>query len=179
MRHGNSRVRRSCDPCGHARHHFERNRRIVQRLRFLAAASKHERIAAFEPHNPLSIASKPNEKLVDIALRNRLVVATALPYIEQLGVACLDSVSRKQILVGERIVDDRIRRLDQLLSANGDQSRITRASANEKDDAATHAALRSSFPLIDSGSTPIDSHHVAYSDGEISDGLISLRPPQK
>jgi hypothetical protein len=29
------------------------------------------------------------------------------------------------------------------------------------------------------GSTPIFVHHTRYSDGRISDGLISLRPPQK
>jgi hypothetical protein len=32
---------------------------------------------------------------------------------------------------------------------------------------------------ISSGSMPFDSHHCRYANGEISLGLISLRPPQK
>ncbi len=35
------------------------------------------------------------------------------------------------------------------------------------------------YARIASGSRPIDAHHPRYAMGETSDGLISLRPPQK
>ncbi len=41
------------------------------------------------------------------------------------------------------------------------------------------ALYRASGARMAVGSSPFCSHHAAYAIGEISDGLISLRPPQK
>src|SRR6185436_242503 len=74
---------------------------------------------------------------------------------------------------GERIVDDGVGGVDQLLSTHGDQIRLTGSRTDKENLSFAHTALSlasvSWWPCM---------AHFAFSTGEISDGLISLRPPQ-
>ena len=86
MRDGNSGVRRRGDARRHAGHDLERHAGRGERLRFLAAAAEHERIAALEPHDALALASELHEQRVDVVLARRLRAAAALADVVQLDV---------------------------------------------------------------------------------------------
>src|SRR5690349_13792771 len=139
---GNARVRRSRDAGGNPGHNLELDRSIIQPLRLFASASEHERIATFEAHHSLSIPGQPYQQLVDLVLSNRIPLAASLPDVIQLGSSRLPRARRKQRHVGKRIIDNGVGRFDELLPADGEQSRIARASAHQK-----HLALRHGYAL--------------------------------
>ena len=82
--------------------------------------------------------------------------------------AVIDLLGDVEIAAG---VDDRVEpaliRLNESESSDRDEKRDQRDARGPR----THSR-------IVSGSTPIFAHHARYAIGEISDGLISLRPPQ-
>jgi hypothetical protein len=47
---------------------------ILQKFRLFAASPKYERISALQPDDDASLASKPDEQFVDLALRQRMPV---------------------------------------------------------------------------------------------------------
>ena len=55
----------------HAGHDLERHARRGQRLRLLAAAPEHERVAALQPHDAPAGAAELDEQRVDLLLRQR------------------------------------------------------------------------------------------------------------
>ena len=150
---------------------LEGNRRVVQSLRLFASTPEHERVAALEPHHALAFASQLDEEGVDLLLRNRVLRAAALADVVQLGSSGFSRTRREERRVGERVVHDCVRRIDELSALYRDETSVTRTCANEKNSPFYHPALAS-------GESPARSAHALYSMGEISDGLISLRPPQ-
>src|ERR1700674_3121453 len=102
----NPRVRRSgnssCDP----RHNLEGDRSVVQLLRFLAATTEDERIAAFETNDALPFTREPDEKRVDLALAHRVLRPAAFPDVIQLGEARLTGSGGKERRAGQRVIDD-------------------------------------------------------------------------
>ena len=97
----------------------------------------------------------------------------ALPDVIQLGPSRLPRAGRKQRRIRERVVHDCVGRVDELLPSYRDETRITGTSTHEKNLSFVHRcpdSLRSD--------SPTRFAHAWYSTGEISDGLISLRPPQ-
>ena len=96
--------------------------RLRERLRFFAAATEDERIAALQPHDALSFPGFLHEQRVDFLLRQR-VRARFLP-----GENRLRTFRRppQHFGIAEVIVNDHLRLLDALLRAQRDEPEIAR-----------------------------------------------------
>ena len=176
LRHGNPRIRRRSDCRRDPGHDGERHSRQLARERLLAAAAEDERVAALQAHDPFPLLRKAHDQGVRFLLAH-LVAAGALPGVDEL---CRGGRATQELVRRQRVVNHGIRRFERTHSGHGDESRITRAGANNPDVAGGHR--RSPHAVVsrmESGSIPRSSHQQAYATGEISDGLISLRPPQK
>ena len=169
---GNSGVRGRRDPSRDSRNDFEGDRRVVHCLGFFAAAAKYERIAALEAHHAFSVARQFHEQLIDLLLTDRVLGATTFADVKQLGSSRLARTGWKQCRIGERVIDNGVGRFYQLLPPHGDQIRVARPRTDEENLPFSHPTQLASLK------SPICSAQRAYSTGEISDGLISLRPPQ-
>ena len=167
----NSSVRRCGNSGGYAGNYLESNRGIIQSLRLFTSTSEHERVATLEPYHTLAFTSQLDEEGVGLLLRHRFLRAAALPDVVQLRPSRLSRARREQRRVGEGVVHDCVRRVDELSAFYRDETRVTRTRANEENSSFCHPALAS-------GESPARSAQALYSIGDISDGLISLRPPQ-
>ena len=75
VRDGNASVRKRRDGRTDARHDLECDARFAQRLRFFAAATEDERIAALESHDAHAFARFSDCERFDIRLRHRMRAA--------------------------------------------------------------------------------------------------------
>src|ERR1700680_3002961 len=173
VRHRNPRVRGRGDPGRYARNNLEWNRSVVHRLRFLAAAAEHEGITALEAHDTLSFARELHEQCVNLFLGGRVLRPAALANVVKLRPSSCPRARREQRRIGERVVHDGISGVDELFPSYRDETRITGASTDEEDLSFCHR-----YPVLVSAIRPTRFAQVSYSAGEISEGLISLRPPQ-
>ena len=148
MRHRNSGVGGRGDSSGYSGHDLERNARVIERLGFFASAAEDQRITNLETHHPLALAGEAHEQLVDLILTDRFPAATAFPDAIELGMTGLPCVGRKQLAIGERIIDDGVGAIYELPAANGDQRRIARPRPHEIYRAGFHAAFRSLVPIV-------------------------------
>ena len=103
-----------------------------ERERLLAAAAEHERIAALQAHDVAAAAAELDEQLVDQLLRHRC--AGTLADVDQLGVG---SGEREHAGADERVVHDDVGCLQPAQPADGQQLRVARAGADQRDHAAT------------------------------------------
>ena len=137
VRDRNARVGRSRHAGGHAGHDLERHTRRGERLRLLAAAPEHERVAALEAHHALAGPAQFHEQVVGLLLAER-GRAGLLAHVAQLGVRpCAVERARRD----QAVVEDRVGAGDQLQRAARHQARIAGPGAHEVDDAA-HASER-------------------------------------
>jgi hypothetical protein len=138
--HRDAGVRRRRDPGRHAGHDLERDPCGGERLRFLAAASEHERIAPLQPHHALALATQLHEERIDRLLAGRVGAATALADLEHrhawIHAACRTHDRR----IGQRIGGDDVAARQQVATAHRDEARIARPRADEVDDACTRVA---------------------------------------
>lgn len=71
-------------------------------------------------------------------------------------------------------------RLQRIDRGNRDEARVTGPGAGEKDVPRLRRCIHGyAGTRIAAGSISFSTHHASYAMGEISDGFISLRPPQK
>ena len=94
-------------------------------LRFLASASKNERVAAFQSDDSLVLQSSVHKKPVDIFLFHR-VVALGFAYIDHL---CISTSMLENARVNEAVIYHHIRLTYALHASNREQPGIARASA--------------------------------------------------
>jgi len=114
---------RDCGQRRHAWHHLERNVRLRQPERFLAASSEHERVASFQPNDLETLGGEIDEESADLFLvealaRNRQRVCGSFGH--ELG-------------SHEPVVDERVATADELQPARGDQTRVAGACPDEPD----------------------------------------------
>ena len=64
-----SGVGRGGDGGSHARYDLELHTGVIERLRLLATSAEHERVAAFEPDDSLTLLRVADEDAVDVLLR--------------------------------------------------------------------------------------------------------------
>ena len=101
-----------------------------QRLRLLTTTPKDKRIAAFQPHDPLSSARFFHQQRVDVALLHR-VLARLFSRVD-------DFRARRSPLqnlrIAEVIVHDHIGALDDLFHFQSDQADVSRTGSGEVAD---------------------------------------------
>ncbi len=132
VRHGNPRVRRRRHTGGHAGNDLEGHAGRGQRLGLLAAAPEHEGVAALQPHHPLAGPGQLDEQPVRLLLRQRRR-ARLLADVAELGVG---PRALERALRDEAVVEDRVRRGDQLERPARHQARVAGTRAHQVDDAA-------------------------------------------
>jgi hypothetical protein len=129
MGHRDPGPRHSRDPRSDARHNFEIHALRSEHLGLFSAAPKDVGIAALETHHALTRSSHPNQKVVDLFLRYR-VVARHLPHRVELDL-------RRQLgwesRSSEAIEDHDVSLEETLPSAHGEQPWASRAGANQAD----------------------------------------------
>ena len=81
----NSRIGRNCHTGSHTRHNLKVNTGISKRLSLLASPAKYKGITAFEPQHMITQLGLPNENLVNLFLRNKMMVRP-LPHIDGPGI---------------------------------------------------------------------------------------------
>ena len=96
--------------------------RIAEHLELLAPAAEDERVAALEAHD-VEVAPELDEEAVDLLLRQP-VAADA----ERVGGRLVD-----ELLRDEPVVDDGVAGAQPLQPADGDQPRVARPGADERD----------------------------------------------
>ena len=112
MCHWNSGVCRRSNAGCDAGNYLERHRSIVHGLRFFTPASEHERVAALESDDSLTLSRQSHQQLIDLVLRDRIFGAPALADVIQLGSSGLACTAWKQGRIGESIVNDGVGRFD-------------------------------------------------------------------
>jgi hypothetical protein len=87
-----------------------------ERLRLLAAAAEHERIAALQAHDALALVRQPDQQRVDLLLARGVGGTTALADVVQLEgpATSRHGREREQRGIGQRVVDDRVANDEQL-----------------------------------------------------------------
>ena len=128
MRQGNARAGGRGHGGGDARHHFHTNAALVEVKALFAAPAEHVGVPALQTHHFFARLGTLSQKLVDLTLRE-LVLARPLAGIDPLG-----GLGRQiqQGWVRQRVVDDHIRRGDQLPSAQADQCRVPRPGPHQR-----------------------------------------------
>ena len=101
-----------------------------QRQPLLAAPPEDERIATFQPHDPLSLTAEPNQQIVDLLL-GCAVGAGSLADVVQFGVRARPS---QDGAVDEGIEDDGVRFAQELPAPQGEQFRVARPGPNDVND---------------------------------------------
>lgn len=170
------------DPRCHSRNDLEIDYRVIARLRFFASPSEDERISALEPDDALTRSRKLHDEEIDFLLGDGLRVTAALTDKVQLGNSRLFCVRGNDRGIHKRVIDDCVRAFDEILAADSDQTGIARARSDKKNFPCAQppaSSFSDGSASISRGLHPTRLHHDEYSTGEISDGLISLRPPQK
>ena len=75
MREGDTGIRGTAGRGGNSRNHLKRNTLGRQRIDFLSAATEDEGIAALEAHHPLALLGQPHQQMIDVFLRQRVIIA--------------------------------------------------------------------------------------------------------
>ena len=75
MREGDTGIRGTAGRGGNSRNHLKRNTLGRQRIDFLSAATEDKGIAALEPHHPLALLGQPHQQMIDVFLRQRVIIA--------------------------------------------------------------------------------------------------------
>jgi hypothetical protein len=101
-----------------------------ERQGFLAPATEHERVAALEPDHTLATLRRADHQAMDAFLIDR-VPASPLADVEPLGLRR----QLEQIGLHERIVEHEIRVAQTMECTQREQLRISRACADERDQA--------------------------------------------
>jgi hypothetical protein len=127
-----------CHARGHARDDLEAHPRRGERLRLLAAAPEHERVAALQAHDALPGPAQLDELRVDLVLLDGRA-AGLLADVAQLGAGArtIERPGRDQ-----PVVKHDVGACDQLQGAARHQPGVARAGADEVHDAALHARKR-------------------------------------
>ena len=123
----------------HTRHHLDRNPVGGAVDRLLATPAEDEGVTPLEPHDVAAEPGMLDEDLVDPGLRDR-VVARRLPHVDDLDVG---TQHVEQVAWAEPVGDDDVRRGEQLSTADGDESRVTGATADEGNPSHQGASVRS------------------------------------
>jgi len=105
VRERDAGVRTSGDGRRNAGYDLERNACARQADRLLRTARKHERIAAFEPHDPLASATKLDQLFGDRILKRAVALAEAFTHVAHLGVR----TELEQRGMRERVVQHHLR----------------------------------------------------------------------
>jgi hypothetical protein len=138
MGHGDPRVG-GCRHAGRdARDDLEPDTRRGQRLRLLAAAPEHERVAAFQPHHAPPRGGPLDQLRVDLVLLDRRP-SRLLADVAELR-AGTGAVQRP--VWDQPVVEHHIGARDQLQRTPGHQPGVARAGPDEIHDAALHARKR-------------------------------------
>ena len=129
MAYGNSCVGRYRNGRGNARNNLEFHAGIHKLQGFFAAATKHEGVAALEAGNSRTrhFAGELHQQLIDFGLLY-LVVLRHLAYIHHL---CLRIAHPEYSKGHQTVVNHHIRLFENLLAAQGQESRIARTSPNQ------------------------------------------------
>jgi hypothetical protein len=129
MSDGNPCISSDGVPRGNARHNFELDAGTRERLRLLASAPEHKRIAAFQTTYQLTLAGTRHEELVDIALPHAIGFTSA-PHANLLS---LYPRQAQQVFVYQEVVDDAVGSLEDLFPLERQQPRVAGSRANEID----------------------------------------------
>ncbi len=113
-----------------------------QFLDLLGAPAEDERVAALQPDDHLAELGVLHEQFVDAVLGKGVQTATFLAGIDELRVF---RHVVEQLGAGEIVVDDHLGVLEQVFAAQGDESGITRAGADEVDFAGALWRRRSGY----------------------------------
>ncbi len=114
-----------------------------ERERLLAAAAEDERVAALQPHHRRVHPAELDEPAVDRLLRHG-VLAGPLARVHALRPI---GGERDDARVGQPVVHERVRSLDQLASADGEKAGIAGARPDQVDrHRATHPRRRRASP---------------------------------
>ena len=144
----------------HAGNDLERDARLPEDLRLLAAAAEDEGVAALEAGHDVPPPGLLDEAPVDLLLGEG-VVAPLLAGVDPTG---LLSGMEKNLRADQMVVDDHIRLPDAFRPAEGDQTRIARSGADDIDFAFFHHRIlipqgsrlqSSSPPKRSSGADPV------------------------
>ena len=129
VREWNAGIRGTAGGGSNARHHLKRYALFHERGDLLAPAAEDERIAALEPYHALALFRQPHQKLVDVLLRDGMVV-TLLAGIDTLGVAPhqLQHFGRHQA-----VVNHDVGLLHQAQRPEGEQVRVARPTPDQID----------------------------------------------
>lgn len=114
---------------GDAGDRFVRNAIRAQKLELLAAASEHERIAAFQAHHPPAGARVLLQQRIDALLRGLVILADALADVDALGVAARKF---KDIRAHQPIEQDHVGLVQCAQRLQGQQIRIAGAGADQR-----------------------------------------------
>src|SRR5258706_8679722 len=101
MRQRNPSVGRNSECGTNAGYHFERDSRRPQSLTLFRSSSKQKRIAALQPHNPLTPNRMINQQRIDLGLW-RLITTTDFSNVDTLG--ALRNVAKK-VRIHKIVVD--------------------------------------------------------------------------
>lgn len=106
---------------GHAGDDLKRDVVIGKLFGLFSSPAEDEGVSAFQPRDELSLSRLPDDKAVDLILRER-VPAPLLANVNELRVR---TSLLEQALVGEIVVDDHVGPFDALQALDCDQSRIS------------------------------------------------------
>ena len=129
----NAGVSRAGQRGGDAGHHFVADAVRAQEFEFFAAAAEDETVAALQPHDAFAGARVFQHQCVDLFLRH-VVMAGFLAHFDAFGIA-----ARKFQHLGadQAVVQDHIGLVEQAQPAQGEQTRVAGAGADQR-----HAAFR-------------------------------------
>ncbi len=112
----------------YARHHLDRDARRPQGLALLAAPAKEERVSPLEPHDDEVFLRPVDHQGLDLVLFPR-VPAAEFPAVDLLG---FFREGRKDLLAGQLVVKDDIRRVDNLCCPLREEPRATRPEPRDR-----------------------------------------------
>ena len=127
LRRWDAGIGQSCDAGGDAGHDAIGDARILERQRLLAAAAKHERVAALEAQHAGSRARPRDQQARDVGLLRRGAAAT-LPRRSQHGTRLRQAQHAR---IDQRVVDHLVRPLQRVQCKQRQQPGIARAGADQ------------------------------------------------
>ena len=123
----NSRISRSGDCRGNARHNFKLDSGFRDRLRLFRTSTKNKRVASLQSNNLFSLTRFLHEKRVNLWLAQG-VFARLFARVNSL---CVVSRPSEHLRICQMIINDDISRFDALLRAQCGKSKIARPRADE------------------------------------------------
>jgi len=137
VRDRDARVNRTRDGGRHAGHDLVADARRSEFCGFFCTTAEWRGIAAFEPRHDLAFLRLRHDQRIDLILRQRVILGL-LASVNALATSAPRHA--QELSIARIVVDDHVRDLDAFLGAQVEQARITRASADEVNDAGEEGA---------------------------------------